>query len=195
MGCLNNSSVSEKDAISKLTSLKGRVMTSIETNNIKISLAEKKIDNLDNQIKQGENDLKQNQYSYSDSEKKTIAKKLYELTKDRAREQKNLDSLRAYNETLKNNLSMLEGKIEELRNAQQINEGNELMKELNGIDTGEALKRNIENVMTERQKEEEHLRILQQGNNVINSDLGVTNEDDYLKQLLGNNTAGAAPVY
>ena len=192
MGCLSADD-RDNDAVSKLTSLKGRVMTTIQVNDIKIAKSEKELEKIEAAIKQGENDIKQNQYSYSDSEKQTKVNKLIDLQKDRAREQKSLDALRTYNETLKNNLTMLNSKIEEVRNAQQIKEGNDLMKELGSLDTGETLRQNIENVMMENQRQVDIIKIMQNGNNALNSDLGIQNPDDYLKSLLG--TAGAAPAY
>ena len=192
MGCLSADD-RDNDAVSKLTSLKGRVMTTIQLNDIKIAKSEKELEKIEAAIKQGENDIKQNQYSYSDSEKQTKVNKLIDLQKDRAREQKSLDALRTYNETLKNNLTMLNSKIEEVRNAQQIKEGTDLMKELGSLDTGETLRQNIENVMMENQRQEGNIKIMQNGNNALNSDLGIQNPDDYLKSLLG--TAGAAPAY
>lgn len=192
MGCLSADD-RDNDAVSKLTSLKGRVMTTIQVNDIKIAKSVKELEKIEAAIKQGENDIKQNQYSYSDSEKQTKVNKLIDLQKDRAREQKSLDALRTYNETLKNNLTMLNSKIEEVRNAQQIKEGNDLMKELGSLDTGETLRQNIENVMIENKRQEDNIKIMQNGNNALNSDLGIQNPDDYLKSLLG--TAGAAPAY
>ena len=192
MGCLSADDRVE-DAVSKLTSLRGRVMTTIQVNDIKIAKSVKELEKIEAAIKQGENDIKQNQYSYSDSEKQTKVKKLIDLQKDRAREQKSLDALRTYNETLKNNLTMLNSKIEEVRNAQQIKEGNDLMKELGSLDTGETLRQNIENVMMENQRQVDIIKIMQNGNNALNSDLGIQNPDDYLKSLLG--TAGAPPAY
>ena len=192
MGCLCPDDRG-KDAVSKLTSLKGRVMTTIQVNDIKIAKSEKELEKIEAAIKQGENDIKQNQYSYSDSEKQTKVNKLIDLQKDRAREKKSLDALRTYNETLKNNLTMLNSKIEEVRNAQQIKEGNDLMKELGSLDTGETLRQNIENVMMENQRQVDIIKIMQNGNNALNSDLGIQNPDDYLKSLLG--TAGAPPAY
>ena len=192
MGCLSADD-RDNDAVSKLTSLKGRVMTTIQVNDIKIAKSVKELEKIEAAIKQGENDIKQNQYSYSDSEKQTKVNKLIDLQKDRAREQKSLDALRTYNETLKNNLTMLNSKIEEVRNAQQIKEGNDLMKELGSLDTGETLRQNIENVMMENQRQVDIIKIMQNGNNALNSDLGIQNPDDYLKSLLG--TAGAAPAY
>ena len=183
MGC-SGTKVKE-DPTMKLERLKAKVMTTISNNDIKISKLEKDISNMEAQIKQGEADLKQNQYSYSETEKINKAKRLIDLKKDQQRNQKSLDSLRTYNETLKNNLDMLKKKIEEIRNNKQIQEGNELMNELKDLDNGETLQANLNNLMIERQKEEENMQIMKNGNNAINNDLGI-NEDEYLKRILGS---------
>ena len=47
--------------------------------------------------------------------------------------------------------------------------------------------------MIENKRQEDNIKIMQNGNNALNSDLGIQNPDDYLKSLLG--TAGAAPAY
>ena len=191
MGCTK--STVKEDPIVKLNKLRSQVMSTIEINKIKISKLEQDIQNFDTQIKQGENDIKQNQYSYSDLEKKAKVKKLMEYQKDRQRAQTNLDKLSAYNETLKSNLSNVESKIEEIRNNMQFREGNEIMNQLGDLDTGDILQENIQNIMRQQQQDMQNLRILENGNNVINANLGIKNEDDYLKSLLG--TAGAAPAY
>lgn len=191
MGCTK--STIKEDPIVKLNKLRSQVMSTIEINKIKISKLEQDIQNFDTQIKQGENDIKQNQYSYSDLEKKAKVKKLMEYQKDRQRAQANLDKLSAYNETLKSNLSNVESKIEEIRNNMQFREGNEIMNQLGDLDTGDILQENIQNIMRQQQQDMQNLRILENGNNVINANLGIKNEDDYLKSLLG--TAGAAPAY
>ena len=50
--------------------------------------------------------------------------------------------------------------------------------------------------MREQQIREQKLAILKNGNNAINAGLGFKDEDDYLKNLLGNNgNAGGAPVF
>jgi DNA repair exonuclease SbcCD ATPase subunit len=191
MGCTK--STVKEDPIVKLNKLRSQVMSTIEINKIKISKLEQDIQNFDTQIKQGENDIKQNQYSYSDLEKKAKVKKLMEYQKDRQRAQTNLDKLSAYNETLKSNLSNVESKIEEIRNNMQFREGNEIMNQLGDLDTGDILQENIQNIMRQQQQDMQNLRILENGNNAINANLGIKNEDDYLKSLLG--TAGAAPAY
>ena len=81
MGC-TGSSVKE-DPVVKLNKLRSQIMSTIEINKIKTEKAEKDIQDLDAKIKQGENDIKQNQYSYSDQEKKAKVQKLMSLQKDR----------------------------------------------------------------------------------------------------------------
>jgi DNA repair exonuclease SbcCD ATPase subunit len=191
MGC-TGSSVKE-DPVVKLNKLRSQIMSTIEINKIKIEKAEKDIQDLDAKIKQGENDIKQNQYSYSDQEKKAKVQKLMSLQKDRLRAETNLNKLNAYTEALKTNLSAVESKIEEIRNNQQFKEGNEIMNQIGDLDTGDILQQNIQNMMRQQQEDIQNLRLLENGNNAINSGLGIKNEDEYLKSLLG--TGGAPPAY
>ena len=191
MGC-TGSSVKE-DPVVKLNKLRSQIMSTIEINKIKIEKAEKDIQDLDAKIKQGENDIKQNQYSYSDQEKKAKVQKLMSLQKDRLRAETNLNKLNAYTEALKTNLSAVESKIEEIRNNQQFREGNEIMNQIGDLDTGDILQQNIQNMMRQQQEDIQNLRLLENGNGAINSGLGIKNEDEYLKSLLG--TAGAPPAY
>lgn len=191
MGC-TGSSVKE-DPVMKLNKLRSQIMSTIEINKIKTEKAEKDIQDLDAKIKQGENDIKQNQYSYSDQEKKAKVQKLMSLQKDRLRAETNLNKLNAYTEALKTNLSAVESKIEEIRNNQQFKEGNEIMNQIGDLDTGDILQQNIQNMMRQQQEDIQNLRLLENGNNAINSGLGIKNEDEYLKSLLG--TTGAPPAY
>ena len=191
MGC-TGSSVKE-DPVVKLNKLRSQIMSTIEINKIKTEKAEKDIQDLDAKIKQGENDIKQNQYSYSDQEKKAKVQKLMSLQKDRLRAETNLNKLNAYTEALKTNLSAVESKIEEIRNNQQFKEGNEIMNQIGDLDTGDILQQNIQNMMRQQQEDIQNLRLLENGNNAINSGLGIKNEDEYLKSLLG--TADAPSAY
>ena len=191
MGC--TTSFVKEDPIIKLNKLRSQILSNIEVNKIKIEKAERDIEALDSKIKEGENDIRQNQYSYSDLEKKTKAKKLMDLQKDRLRAETSMNKLTAYNDALKTNLSAVESKIEEIRNNQQFREGNEVMNQIGDLDTGDVLQENIQNMMAQQQKDMQNLRILEQGNNAINSGLGIKDEDEYLKSLLG--TGGAPPAY
>jgi hypothetical protein len=191
MGC--TTSFVKEDPIIKLNKLRSQILSNIEVNKIKIEKAERDIAALDSKIKEGENDIRQNQYSYSDLEKKTKAKKLMDLQKDRLRAETSMNKLTAYNDALKTNLAAVESKVEEIRNNQQFREGNEVMNQIGDLDTGDILQENIQNMMAQQQKDMQNLRILEQGNNAINSGLGIKDEDEYLKSLLG--TGEAPPAY
>ena len=163
----------KEDPVVKLNKLRSQIMSTIEINKIKTEKAEKDIQDLDAKIKQGENDIKQNQYSYSDQEKKAKVQKLMSLQKDRLRAETNLNKLNAYTEALKTNLSAVESKIEEIRNNQQFREGNEIMNQIGDLDTGDILQQNIQNMMRQQQEDIQNLRLLENGNNAINSGLGI----------------------
>ena len=193
MGCL---SAPKEDPLVILGRVRNNLMTQIELNRIKIDKKEKNIQDLDNQIKQLENDLKQNQYSYSDTEKKQKARQIMGLKKDLLLEEKSLEEARTYNETLNNNKTTIESKIEEIRNMQAISAGDKALANLGDGNIAEILQGNVERMMREQQIRDQNLAILKNGNNAINAELGFKDEDDYLKNLLGNNgNAGGAPVF
>ena len=183
-----------KKDIEKLNELKSKIGRTIEENKTKIDTAEKEMTNKDNDIKKGENDLRQNQYSYSDAEKKAKAKELLIFQQDRKRAQKRYDLLSANNENLKNNLNMVDSKIDEIRKHIQLMETDKVMEEIEIIDNGEILRRNIDNILKQQKKDEEYLDILEKGNIAIIGDLGYNSVDDYLKDILENKGNNDSPV-
>ena len=194
MGCLTSPKITDPaEQIRQLNNLRNNVLTTIEINKVKISSQEKQIQEIDEQIKQLSNDLVQNQYSYSETEKLQKAQKIVELKTDRQRAQKSLDLLKANNENLKNNENMINSKIEEIKNFGTMNEQNKLMGQLADTDPTAALQQNLRDIMKQQQKDEEMIRALNVGNTAANS--GVGTADDLLKQLLGSGTAGAPPAY
>jgi len=194
MGCLTSPKVTDPaEQIRLLSGLRNNVLTTIETNKVKISRAEKEIQEIDDNMKQIENDLRQNQYSYSETEKLQKAQKVLELKVDRQRAQKSLDLLKANNTNLKNNLSMIESKIEEVRNNQTIQGQVDVMGTIGNTDPTAALQKNLQDIMRQQQKDEEMLRVLNSGNNAVSAGIGTP--DDVLKQILGSGTGGAPPAY
>lgn len=194
MGCLSSQKITDPaEQIRQLNNLRNNVLTTIEINKVKISGQEQQIQEIDEQIKQLSNDLVQNQYSYSETEKLQKAQKIVELKTDRQRAQKSLDLLKANNENLKNNENMINSKIEEIKNFGTMNEQNKLMGQLADTDPTAALQQNLRDIMKQQQKDEEMIRALNVGNTAANS--GVGTADDLLKQLLGSGTAGAPPAY
>ena len=195
MGCL---SAPKEDPLVVLGRVRNNLMTQIELNKIKIEKKEKNIQDLDNQIKQLENDLKQNQYSYSDTEKKQKAGQIMGLKKELLLEEKALEEARTYNETLNNNKNTVESKIAEVNNMGTIEQVNGALEKLREIErkNAEILQRNVETIIEEQMKREQKIEIMKNGNNAINAGLGFKDEDDYLKNLLGNNgNTGGAPVF
>lgn len=194
MGCLTSPKITDPaEQIRQLNNLRNNVLTKIEINKVKISSQEQQIQEIDEQIKQLSNDLVQNQYSYSETEKLQKAQKIVELKTDRQRAQKSLDLLKANNENLKNNENMINSKIEEIKNFGTMNEQNKLIGQLADTDPTAALQQNLRDIMKQQQKDEEMIRALNVGNTAANS--GVGTADDLLKQLLGSGTAGAPPAY
>ena len=194
MGCLTSPKITDPaEQIRQLNNLRNNVLTTIEINKVKISGQEQQIQEIDEQIKQLSNDLVQNQYSYSETEKLQKAQKIVELKTDRQRAQKSLDLLKANNENLKNNENMINSKIEEIKNFGTMNEQNKLIGQLADTDPTAALQQNLRDIMKQQQKDEEMIRALNVGNTAANS--GVGTADDLLKQLLGSGTAGAPPAY
>ena len=192
--CIGTPKVTDPaEQIRLLSGLRNNVLTTIETNKVKISRAEKEIQEIDDNMKQIENDLRQNQYSYSETEKLQKAQKVLELKVDRQRAQKSLDLLKANNTNLKNNLSMIESKIEEVRNNQTIQGQVNIMGQIDNADPTAALQKNLQDIMRQQQKDEEMLRVLNSGNNAVSAGMGTA--DDVLKQILGSGTGGAPPAY
>ena len=188
----------KEDPLVILNLVRNNLFIQIEINKIKIENRDKTIQDLDNQIKQLENDLKQNQYSYSDTEKKQKAGQIMGLKKELLLEEKALEEARTYNETLNNNKNTIESKIEDVKNMETIQKANEALEKLREIETknAEILQRNVETIIEERMKRERLIEIMKKENESFYAELGFKDEDDYLKNLLGNNgTTGGAPVF
>ena len=194
MGCLTGpKTLDPAEQIRKLTDLRNTVMTTIETNKVKIANSEKEIQGIDEKIKEMQNDLVQNQYSYSEEEKLAKAQKILELKTERQRAQKKLDLLKANNENMKNNLTMIESKIEEIKTNATMKGQNEVMQMIGDTDPTALLQQNYRDQMRQQQKDEQMLNALNAGNNALNAGMGTAN--DLLKEILGNGTAGAPPAY
>ena len=195
MGCL---CTPKEEPLEILNRARNNLLSQMEINENKIENREKTIKDLDNQINQLENDLKQNQYSYSDTEKKQKARQIMGLKKELLLEEKGLEEARTYNETLNNNKTTIESKIAEVKNMETIEKANEALEKLREIErkNAEILQRNVETIIEEQMKREKLIEIMKKGNDAFYDNLGFKNEEDYLKKLLGSNgTTGGAPVF
>ena len=193
MGCFTTKILDPEEQIRQLTKLKNDVTTTVETNNIRISGIQQQIQEINDEIKQLENDILQNQYSYSEAEKLQKAQKIIELKTDLQRAQKSFDLLNPNNENLKNNITMINSKIQEIETNRITKMENDIMTKIGDTDPTPALKKNIEYIMEQIEKVNKIIEMLNNGNKAINPDVG--NAEDILKQTLGNGTAGAPPVY
>ena len=195
MGCI---CPPKEEPLEILGRVHSNLLSQININKKKIENRDKTIKDLDNQINQLENDLKQNQYSYSDTEKKQKARQIMGLKKELLLEEKGLEEARTYNETLNNNKTTIESKIEDVKNMETIEKANEALEKLREIErkNAEILQRNVERIIEEQMKREKLIEIMKEGNDAFYDNLGFKNEEDYLKKLLGSNgTTGGAPVF
>lgn len=193
MGCFTTKILDPEEQIRQLTKLKNDVTTTVETNDIRISGIQQQIQEINEEIKQLENDIVQNQYSYSEAEKLQKAQKIIELKSDLQRAQKTLNLINPNNENLKNNITMINSKIQEIETNRITKMENDIMTKIGDTDPTPALKKNIEYIMEQIEKDNKIIEMLNNGNKAINPDVGTA--EDQLKQLLGNGTAGAPPVY
>ena len=193
MGCFTTKILDPEEQIRQLTKLKNDVTTTVETNNIRISGIQQQIQEINDEIKQLENDIVQNQYSYSEAEKLQKAQKIIELKTDLQRAQKTLNLINPNNENLKNNITMINSKIQEIETNRITKMENDIMTKIGDTDPTPALKKNIEYIMEQIEKDNKIIEMLNNGNKAINPDVGTA--EDILKQTLGNGTAGAPPVY
>ena len=167
--------------LKSLYKIKGKFITNIETNKIKIDKLEEKISDYNSQIKEKDTEIMQYQYSLNEDEKLLKAKKVIILRNDRDREQRQLNSLYAFNETLKNNLDSVKNKIGELEMYINVKDANKILKQSGILDTNKTFIENAEIILEGGQ--------IIKGLTNINSGLneGIQSPDDYLKLLLGNN--------
>ena len=193
MGCDNDPQVIEVERESppleiKLEQQKRDVTYQVDSNSIKISDLEKKIEGYDKQIREGENDIKLNQYQLKEEELKSRARKLIEIKRNRARDQKTLEQISTMNEGLKNNLDAIEKKIIEIKNLKAIKNQNEIMGQYEKQNVGKIVMDNVEDLKRQKEDDEKLQRILQRGNDAYIGNDNLKDEDAYLRTLLGNGT-------
>ena len=171
--------------LKSLYKIKGKFITNIEINKIKIDKLEEKISDYNSQIKEKDTEIMQYQYSLNEDEKLLKAKKVIILRNDRDREKGQLNNLYAFNETLKNNLDLVKNKIGELEMYINVKDANKILKQSGILDTNQTFIENAEIILEGRDKTGQIIKGLTNGNSCLNE--GIQSPDDYLKSLLGNN--------
>ena len=171
--------------LKSLYEIKGKFITNIDINKIKIDKLEEKISDYNSQIKEKDTEIMQYQYSLNEDEKLLKAKKVIILRNDRDREKGQLNNLYAFNETLKNNLDLVKNKIGELEMYINVKDANKILKQSGILDTNQTFIENAEIILEGRDKTDQIIKGLTNGNSCLNE--GIQSPDDYLKLLLGNN--------
>ena len=195
MGCDDNPQVNEVKRESpsleiQLEQQKRDLTYQVDSNSFKIGDLEKKIEEYDRQIREGENDIKLNQYQLKEEELKSKARKLIEIKRNRARDQKTLEQISTMNEGLKNNLDAIEKKIIENQNFKALKKQNEIMGQYERQNVGQIVTNNVVDLKRQKEEDDKIQRILQRGNDAYIGNDNLKDEDAYLKNLLGNGTLG-----
>ena len=180
MGCSN--ATEEEKIISK----KRKLENIINENESKLKQKDAEVTKLDMKIVQLESDIVQNQFILNEIELKNKARIIAELKKDKIRKDKERNNLNILNETMKNNLQMMESKIEEYRNAKSIEEANSILKDIYNMNFGKSYKNNVKSLLQNKQQNEENMRVLEDGNKLYLNDNNnmVESPDDILNNLI-----------
>ena len=166
-------------------SMKRKLDNIIRENESKLKQKESELTNIDMKIVQLESDIVQNQYILNEFELKNKAKMLAELKKDKIRKDRERKYLYNLNETQKNNLQMMELKIEEYHNAKNMDEANSILNDIYKMNFNKIYNNNVNGLIKAKQQNEENMRILEAGNNLYLNDNEnmVESPDDILNRL------------
>ena len=171
----------------KLQSIKRRLFGQIEFNKAKLKLMYNELTNIEMKIEITESDIVQNQFVLSELELKNKARILAEIKKDKVRTEKSIQKLSTLNETMKNNLDILEIKIQEYRAVKSIKEANSIFNDIEKMDFSKTYDNNSNNLLKLKQQENEDMAILENGNRQYLNDGGneVQSPADILNNLIG----------
>ena len=185
MGCS-----SPNDEYEKMEEIKRKLKIQIMNNEINLKYKNEYLINLGKEIQKLESYIIKNQNNLSKVELTSKARLIAEKKKDVIRKEKEINSLTVLNDTQKNNLGFIEGKIEEYKNAANIEEANAILKQVNQMDFNKAYNDNANYLLKNKERDEINIRDLEIGNNLYigNNDEKVENADDILQRLLNKPT-------
>ena len=171
----------------KLQSIKRKLLFQVEYNKNKLKLMNDELTKMEMKIEIGEADIAQNQFVLSEIELNSKARMLSEIKKDKARKEKSIQKLSNLNEAMKNNLEMLEIKIQEYRAAQSIKEANSIFKDIEKMDFSKTYDNNANNLLKHKQQDNEIMANLEIGNKqyLNDGDNEVESPEDILNRLIG----------
>ena len=171
----------------KLFSIKRRLFGQIEINKAKLKLMNDELVKIEMKIEIAESDIVQNQYVLSELELKNKARIVSELKMDKLRKEKSIQKLSTLNKTMKNNLDILEIKIQEYRAAKCVKEANSIFKDIEKMDFSKTYENNINNLLKFKHQDNEDMAILENGNKqyLNDGDSEVQSPEDILNNLIG----------
>ena len=171
----------------KLYSIKRRLFGQIELNKSKLKLMNNELVKIEMKIEIAESDIVQNQFVLSELELKNKARIVAEIKKDKLRKEKSIQKLSTLNEIMKNNLEILEIKIQEYRAAKCIKEANSIFKDIEEMDFSKTYDNNINNLLKLKNQDIGDMAILENGNKqyLNDGDNEVQSPEDILNNLIG----------
>ena len=166
--------------------IKRKLKIQVMDNEIKIKYKNKCLVDLGIEIKNLESNIIQNQFTLSEIELKSKARLIAEKKKDILRKEKEINNLTILNDTMKNNLEFIEGKIQEYKNAENIEEANEILKQVYKMDFRKTYNDNANFLLKNKERDETNMKDLEMGNNLYLSSNNekVESADDILKRLI-----------
>ena len=194
MGCCGNKTNSKEE---KLRELKIQLATQIQINDIKENNLKRSLTKIKMEIEQLEYDIKENNTGLSEIEQKNKKKKIAELKNDQIRKERELKHSTILNETMKNNLTMMEMKIEEYHNAKSIEESNAILKQIYSMDFRSIYKKNNENLNKIKLQDEKNMKELEEANKQFleDNEHPVQSPEEILNNLIySKNVPAPSPV-
>ena len=194
MGCCGNKTNSKEE---KLRELKIQLATQIQINDIKENNLKRSLTKIKMEIEQLEYDIKENNTGLSEIEQKNKKKKIAELKNDQIRKERESKHSTILNETMKNNLTMMEMKIEEYHNAKSIEESNAILKQIYSMDFRSIYKKNNENLNKIKLQDEKNMKELEDANKQFleDNEHPVQSPEEILNNLIySKNVPAPSPV-
>ena len=186
MGC-----ASQNKEYDKMEEIKRKLKIQVMDNEIKIKYKNKCLVDFGMEIQNLESNIIQNQFTLSDIELKSKARLIAEKKKDIIRKEKEINNLTILNDIMKNNLEFIEGKIQEYKNAENIEEAKAILNQVYKMDFRKAYNNNVNYLLKNKERDEINMKDLEMGNNLYlsNNDEKVENADDILKRLINKPTS------
>ena len=142
-----------------------------------------KIEELNSQIAREENEIRANKHTYTQQQKIDKAKKLIPLLNEKFRLDWVTNYTRKFTGTLRDNLNLIEKKIQQMKFHRNIKKANEIIDDIGEYDTQEEIKINLNTMMRETENTKREIELMDTGRKAINKEMGMPDMDTYLKNL------------